>query len=131
VDVETEDDAETAGALLFDAGATGLEERDASTLSKGAAAITLVASFESDEDAEAALEALEGRWPARVEHVVGDDWKERWKEFFRPTRVGERLVIRPSWEEVEPRAGDVVLTLDPGHAFGTGTHETTRLVLAE
>jgi len=63
--------------------------------------------------------------------VVGDDWKHRWREFFKPSRLGERIVVRPPWEEVETRPRDVVITIDPGQAFGTGTHETTRLVLAQ
>jgi len=83
------------------------------------------------EPGHASLGLAEGTTRLGVTHVVGDDWKERWKEFFRPTRVGERLVVTPSWEEHEAREGDVVITLDPGQAFGTGTHETTRLVLAE
>lgn len=56
-------------------------------------------------------------------------WAEKWKEFFLPRKVGRRLVIRPSWEPYEAADGEVVLTIDPGQAFGTGTHETTRLCL--
>jgi ribosomal protein L11 methyltransferase len=128
-------DAEPAADRLWELGTTGIEERDASTLEASEADVTLVAHFADEATARAAREALaaegEGRWEARLEHVVGDDWKERWKEFFRPTRVGERFVVTPSWEGYEAREGDVVVTLDPGQAFGTGTHETTRLVLAE
>ncbi|WP_170161685.1 50S ribosomal protein L11 methyltransferase [Desulfosoma caldarium] len=57
------------------------------------------------------------------------DWNARWKEGFKPLRVGRRLVITPTWESYTPQAHDVVLTLDPGMAFGTGHHETTRLCL--
>ena len=56
-------------------------------------------------------------------------WAEKWKEFFLPRKVGRRLVVRPSWEPYEAADGEVVLTIDPGQAFGTGTHETTRLCL--
>jgi ribosomal protein L11 methyltransferase len=56
-------------------------------------------------------------------------WAEKWKEFFLPRKVGRRLVVRPSWEPYEATDGEVVLTIDPGQAFGTGTHETTRLCL--
>jgi ribosomal protein L11 methyltransferase len=61
------------------------------------------------------------------------EWAEAWKEHFQVERVGRRLVIRPSWRAYEPEAGDVVIDLDPGMAFGTGQHETTRgcLVLLE
>ncbi|MDQ3036502.1 MAG: 50S ribosomal protein L11 methyltransferase [Myxococcota bacterium] len=123
-------DADEASAMLWELGATGVEERDASTLDKPAAGgALLVAHFDDEDRARIAAQAL--RWSARIEHIVGDEWRHRWKEFFKPTRIGERLMIRPSWEAVEPREGDVVLTLDPGSAFGTGTHETTRLVLME
>src|SRR5690349_13711120 len=58
------------------------------------------------------------------------DWAEAWKEYFPVLRVGRRLVIRPTWREFEPLPGDVVVALDPGMAFGTGLHPTTRLCLA-
>ncbi|MCL2213526.1 MAG: 50S ribosomal protein L11 methyltransferase [Oscillospiraceae bacterium] len=58
------------------------------------------------------------------------DWADEWKKFFQPTRIGERLMIVPSWEEeFAPAEGDVVVRIDPGMAFGTGTHESTRLAL--
>lgn len=58
-----------------------------------------------------------------------EDWINNWKKYFKPIPVGEKLLIRPLWEE-EVEAGDrVVLNLEPGIAFGTGTHETTRLCL--
>ncbi|NVO00864.1 MAG: 50S ribosomal protein L11 methyltransferase [Geobacteraceae bacterium] len=58
-----------------------------------------------------------------------EDWANSWKANFKPTRIGRRLVIKPSWEVFEGGAGDVILELDPGMAFGTGTHATTRLCL--
>ncbi|HZK15957.1 MAG TPA: 50S ribosomal protein L11 methyltransferase [Solirubrobacterales bacterium] len=58
---------------------------------------------------------------------VPDDWADRWQDFHKPLLVGERLWLRPSWEE--PRAGAIDLVVDPGRAFGTGAHPTTRLCL--
>ncbi len=58
---------------------------------------------------------------------VPDDWADRWQDFHKPLLVGERLWLRPSWEE--PREGTVDLVVDPGRAFGTGAHPTTRLCL--
>ena len=58
---------------------------------------------------------------------VPDDWADRWRDFHRPLLVGERLWVRPSWEPARDGALDVVI--DPGHAFGTGAHPTTRLCL--
>jgi ribosomal protein L11 methyltransferase len=59
-----------------------------------------------------------------------EDWAEAWKLHFPVMRVGRRLVIRPSWREHVPAAGELVIALDPGMAFGTGLHPTTRLCLA-
>jgi ribosomal protein L11 methyltransferase len=58
---------------------------------------------------------------------VPDDWADRWRDFHRPILVGGRLWVRPSWERPAGEAMDVVI--DPGHAFGTGAHPTTRLCL--
>lgn len=59
-----------------------------------------------------------------------EDWANAWKDYYGIQRMGERIVIKPSWLEYTPREGDVVLDLDPGMAFGTGLHPTTRLCLA-
>ncbi len=61
--------------------------------------------------------------------VRQEDWAENWKQNFSAFHVGQNLVIRPSWEEYVPQAGEVVIEIDPGMAFGTGTHETTQLCL--
>lgn len=61
--------------------------------------------------------------------VQEEDWANAWKAYFKPARVGERLVIIPSWEEYTLQPNDVPLYLDPGMAFGTGTHATTSLCL--
>jgi ribosomal protein L11 methyltransferase len=59
------------------------------------------------------------------------EWRDAWKRHFGITRVSEHLVVVPSWERYAPRAGEVVLDLDPGRAFGTGAHASTRLCLSE
>lgn len=61
--------------------------------------------------------------------VRQEDWAEGWKQHFSAVRIGRRLVIKPTWEVFAAAAGDVVVNLDPGMAFGTGTHGTTRLCL--
>ena len=68
-----------------------------------------------------------------VEHtsVHEQDWAENWKKYYKPFRAGERLVIKPSWEPYEAKDGDLVLELDPGMAFGTGTHETTFMCMEQ
>jgi len=124
---------EEASSALFSLGALGIEERDASTLLKSASGegtATLVASFEDEASALAAQAELQGQYAVQLEHVVGDAWRDGWRAYFKPLRVGERFVVKPSWENYEATAQDLVLTLDPGQAFGTGTHESTQLLLA-
>ena len=68
---------------------------------------------------------------AVVKITVEDDsqWKDKWKEFFKPARVSDKIVVKPTWEEYQDREEDLVIEIDPGMAFGTGTHETTSLCL--
>jgi ribosomal protein L11 methyltransferase len=63
--------------------------------------------------------------------VNEEDWANAWKEHYHVTHIGRRLVIRPSWREYTPKAHEVVLELDPGMAFGTGLHPTTRMCLEQ
>ncbi len=60
-----------------------------------------------------------------------DEWRDAWKRHFTATRIGRRWVIVPSWETYAPAPDDIVLDLDPGRAFGTGAHASTRLCLME
>ena len=68
---------------------------------------------------------------ARVEvrDLVEENWDEVWKQFFKPRRIGNRFVVRPTWESFEAHPGDLEIVLDPGQAFGTGDHPTTRMCL--
>ena len=61
--------------------------------------------------------------------VADEDWAETWKEFFHTEKIGARTVIKPTWEEYEAKAGEIVVELDPGAAFGTGQHATTSLCI--
>ena len=62
---------------------------------------------------------------------AGDDseWLYKWQEHFKPSRVGERIVVKPSWEDYEPEGSDLVIEMDPGMAFGSGLHETTSMCI--
>ncbi|MBO5670204.1 MAG: 50S ribosomal protein L11 methyltransferase [Clostridia bacterium] len=62
--------------------------------------------------------------------VAEEDWNESWKQYYKPTHVGEHFVIVPCWEEYEAQPDDVIIKMDPGMAFGTGTHESTQLCLS-
>lgn len=61
--------------------------------------------------------------------VNQDDWANNWKQYYKPTKIGDKIVVKPIWEDYEENNGEVVVELDPGMAFGTGTHETTRMCI--
>ena len=61
--------------------------------------------------------------------IFEENWQENWKHFFKPLRVCSNIIVCPTWERYEPEPGETVLRLDPGQAFGTGGHTTTRLCL--
>lgn len=63
------------------------------------------------------------------EKIKDENWGETWKKFYKPFKPGRIIVIKPSWEEYEKQEGDLVLELDPGAAFGTGSHETTKMCI--
>jgi ribosomal protein L11 methyltransferase len=128
VEVASEE-TEQAGALLFELGADGIEQRDETTLLPGTAGkVTLVASFDRGEDAQSALAELPAAWSPQTGEVVGDAWLDEWKQYFEPFLICEGVVVRPPWREHVERAGERVIVLEPGRAFGTGLHETTSLV---
>ncbi|MGD9890482.1 MAG: 50S ribosomal protein L11 methyltransferase [Dehalococcoidia bacterium] len=79
---------------------------------------------------DALLDARELKPEIETRRVDEAEWADAWKEHFHVMRVGRRTVIRPSWRDYQPGPGDVVIDLDPGMAFGTGQHETTRGCLA-
>ncbi|TWE01383.1 [LSU ribosomal protein L11P]-lysine N-methyltransferase [Pseudomonas sp. AG1028] len=93
----------------------------------------LLALFEADTDADALVAHLQlltdGALPEhQIEHIEDQDWERSWMDGFAPMRFGQRLWIVPSWHEA-PQPDAVNLLLDPGLAFGTGTHPTTSLCL--
>jgi ribosomal protein L11 methyltransferase len=133
VDVEV-DVAETAGSALIDAGAMGIEERDL-----GDGVVTLVAYFERAPDTDALAAALATapgveaarRSGLRFGSTPDADWLEIWKRGFEPVPIGDRLLVVPSWKRDAAASfvDRVHIEIDPGMAFGTGSHETTRLCL--
>ncbi len=102
------------------------------------APVTVRAYVPADAGGEEARQRIEeGVWHLRqigfgeisdvtVRTLAEEDWATAWKEHFQVTRLGRRTVIKPTWREYEPHPGDVVVELDPGMAFGTGLHPTTR-----
>ena len=93
--------------------------------------------FTDDEEGRAELtrakQLLESGMPgiSMESSSAGDDseWLYKWQEHFKATRVGSRIVVKPSWEEYEPAEGELVIEMDPGMAFGSGLHETTSMCI--
>ena len=125
--------AAEAAAIALAAAGLASEQRDQTTLDKPPPGTVAIVTFgEPGEGAPKQIAALlsEAGVEANITTLVSDDesWRDSWKAYFKPRRVG-RFVIVPSWESFAPAPADVVLALDPGRAFGTGGHASTRLCL--
>jgi ribosomal protein L11 methyltransferase len=129
--VVDEDQVELATASLWDAGVAGIEERVGSAGAEPGQVVLLAGAPRSCTDR--VLAAVDGRWVAEVSAVEGDEWLDEWRRWARPWRAGGRLVVVPEWLDLPAWLGaeDLVVRLDPGRAFGSGSHATTRLCLAE
>ena len=71
-----------------------------------------------------------GSWDISIKKQEITDWSKKWKEHWKPSKISSHIVIRPSWESYEPKQNEIKVTLDPGNAFGTGTHATTQLCVS-
>lgn len=74
-------------------------------------------------------EKILGDLTMSIKEVSDEDWKDKWKEYFKPLKITDHLVIKPSWEKYDKKKDEMIIEIDPGMAFGTGTHETTSMVL--
>ncbi|MGO0881938.1 50S ribosomal protein L11 methyltransferase [Clostridioides difficile] len=72
-----------------------------------------------------------GEGSVSLDQVNEADWANAWKAYYKPTKVGQRVVVKPTWEDYDMQEGDLIIELDPGMAFGTGTHETTSMCIRE
>jgi ribosomal protein L11 methyltransferase len=77
----------------------------------------------------ASVQSEEGTIGLALSQIPDEDWSQTWKEHFKPLRVGRRFLVSPTWEPVPSGQGRLLIRIDPGRAFGTGHHETTRLCL--
>jgi ribosomal protein L11 methyltransferase len=121
----------------------GVEVRDAGTLLSTAPGRSAVIALCKPEDRQFLLASAEQALataresglpvdPVTVRERQADEseWRDVWKQFFRATRVGRRFTVRPSWDPGPAPVGELVIDLDPGRAFGTGAHPSTRLAIA-
>ena len=81
----------------------------------------------SDKLKEFSLDDEEFMYEIYTSECSDDDWKDEWKKYFHTVNITNNIVIKPSWDEYEPESNEIVIEIDPGLAFGTGTHETTSL----
>ena len=125
---------EAVSVALFDLGTTGIL-----TLEEGDARVKLGAYFDEHADMEMIAHSVEAElaraglhsalFGISISDIPEQDWMQKWKEGFEPVKIGERLMIVPSWKLPCESEGRAVIQIDPGMAFGTGTHETTRMCL--
>lgn len=142
--------------VLYDVGAAGLaieDPRDIIELSQSKEkwdfvdpslinqdfdGIIIKAYFSEADDLENKIEEIKnrikndpilntGESEIKIGMVDDNDWAESWKKYYKPIKIGERILIKPSWEEYVLEENDILIELDPGMAFGTGTHETTMM----
>lgn len=117
--------AEDIRTALLAAGLSGWEEREAGEC------VHFVFYCPVTSDVQKRTRAVERSLGDGTDwmQVDEEDWAHAWKRFWKPQRIGRRLVVKPTWETCEAKASDVVISLDPGMAFGSGTHETTRMCI--
>ena len=141
VTITTSQEASDAVANhLFESDATGIEIRD--NPASNSPSVTLISYFPTDdligervhnlrEFLDSLIQAGIDTQPAKVtlESIEEDNWSEQWRSAFPPQKIGKRLVIAPTWDDIVPEPSEVLIRLDPGMAFGTGQHPTTQLAL--
>ncbi|TXD38361.1 50S ribosomal protein L11 methyltransferase [Lujinxingia vulgaris] len=134
--------AQTDSHVLWELGALGVEVQDRDTFMEDAPFAPLpdgmnrlIAFFDQGEEAVEALaqtivDRLQGAQIVAIAPYNDRSWETAWMRFFRPVRLSRRVVAGPPWEELETPEDGMTITIEPGMAFGTGTHETTQLCAA-
>lgn len=118
--------AEWAAAEAWEAGALGVEERSSPS---GDTLLLLYTAAETADAVRQAVAEVPGALFGETRAVVETDWSQEWRKGLEAVRVGKRLVVRPSWIDVALGRDQVEVVIDPGQAFGTGGHVSTRLAL--
>ena len=130
--------SEAVANRLFDLNALGVEIRDTQPPTSSSA--TLVTYFPMDDLVGDRLQKVQqfldqlpewdisaGRSSVSLKAIQEADWAEEWRSSFSPQKIGDCIVVAPTWIEIVPKPSEVLIRLDPGMAFGTGQHPTTRL----
>ena len=135
--ITSQEASEAVANYLFEMNAAGVEFKE-----NAGAEIDLIAYYPLDDRIGARMQKLQNflaelpTWniqpdPATIDlqHVKSEKWEEAWKAAFPPQRIGKRILITPTWHDTSHSETDILIQLDPGMAFGTGYHPTTRLSL--
>jgi ribosomal protein L11 methyltransferase len=85
------------------------------------------ATLQVEVDQLEAFGLKKGSGTIEVKEVVDDNWAHEWKKYFKPLKIGDRIVIKPTWEDYQVTGNEMIIEMDPGSAFGSGTHETTSM----
>lgn len=133
--------AEAVADILISEGSGGVATLDSNHSTLNYQHSTQTAYFPVDDRLEAKLDRIKQRLndlklvgldpgPAEItiKFVEDDDWATAWKSFFKPLVIG-KIVVKPTWEQFDAQPGQIILEIDPGMAFGTGNHPTTRMCL--
>jgi len=126
--VEIDDPAENLRFLESDEAASW-DYLDESLPTKGEPIVRFYLSPDENRWSDEAITQAVGSLGTVVFERVKDDWTDAWLEFYKPLKIGERIVVRPFWEEYAPAEGEIVFSIDPGHVFGTGQHQSTELCI--
>lgn len=136
----TKKNADAVANFLIEQGSNGIVEENSKSCKNS---VVLKAYLKKDDQLEASvkkianylrsLHALDGNEPVtpelNINQIANEDWNKKWKSFFEPVKVTDTIVIKPSWRKYWKKQGEIVIELDPGMAFGTGTHPSTRMCL--
>ena len=127
-DLVIEDEADFLAFLEANRAAWDYVDEELQASMRGRSRVTFY--LETTPEGEAKLESLRKAlpWSISARRIQEEDWANNWKKYYRPIPVGERLLVVPEWETVDPE-GRIPLRLDPGLIFGTGAHPTTKLCL--
>jgi ribosomal protein L11 methyltransferase len=125
---------EISSSILFEKGATGIV-----TLEESKESLKLAAYFDPQANPEEIAREIESEFAEAkipgsllgitLSEIADQDWMQKWKEGFEAINIGKRLIVAPSWKLPQGTTERAIIQIDPGMAFGTGTHETTRLCL--
>ncbi len=137
------EDADAVSFFLMDLGSSGIVEENEKK--RGVVSpVSLISYFKDDDNFSETLKTLKQYLqnisdtkpyplpcPARItiKNIPDEDWNKKWKSFFQPIRITDKIIIKPTWRKYREKPGETVIEIDPGMAFGTGAHPSTSMCI--